>query len=215
MKDLKVFILAICCLSINNLWGKQVVNVVGFYSACFHLSNMTNLHRIAGLYYNLTKSRMPCDRTSHCVEDIIIRYEGYDVCEDQQKLVQLFVSLLLDERHNPLTRETNNTIEKKEVNLVVTFLVPWMQKLVCEIGLGLQREIIPMGIFNEEFTPQTESYSYIIIEDTVRQYVSVISKFFNIFKWEKIGIIYLQNAIYPTSLYSNCLLYTSPSPRDS
>ena len=179
--------------------------VVGFYSACFNRSNRTKIHEEAALYYNMTKSRMhePCLRTSVCIEEISIQYEGYDVCEDSQKLIELFLTLLLDKTNSSIgNTNTSDIIKVNRVKLITTFLTPWMQKLLFEIDY--QTEIIPIAVFNEDTIKpsSTDSFLYIIMDNTIREDVSTISQMFSNLKWERVGILHLQNSLYPANVYS-------------
>jgi len=194
----------------------ESTSVVGFYSACFNRSNRTNLHRKAALYYNMTESRMhlPCVRKSDCVKNITIQYESYDVCEDHEKLVELFISLILGKKYHYIkTDDSANVTRGNKVTLMMTFLTPQLQKLIFEIDLT--NDLIPIAVFNEYAiqTSVTVSFPFVIMENTIRQDVLTISRTITNFNWEKVGLLHLQNDLNSIEVYSNLyhefLLYSS------
>jgi len=180
--------------------------LVGFFSACFNRTNRTNLHRKAGLYYNTTESRvhLPCVKKSDCNHNITIHYESYDVCEDHEKLRELFLTLMLGEEYNDIkTNDSDEVVRGSKMILMVTFLTPRLQKLIFEIDLT--KEPIIIAVFNEDAlpTPLTDSRTFTIMENTMHQDVLTISRIITNFNWEKVGLLHLRNDRYSTEVYSN------------
>jgi len=196
MECLTVYLLIVLFSCTNIVSAIQSRYVIGFYSACFNRSNKTILHRKAGLYYNMTENRIntPCVRTSLCLDNIVVPYEGYDVCENFEQLLELFLRLHLD---------VNKMIQKNGLNLIVAFLTPWMQKLLFEIDTT--KEIIPMAVFDEDaIQPSlTKSKDFIIMDISLRNDVFTFSQMITNFKWEKLGIFHLENNFHSTKLYLN------------
>ena len=202
--DWKIYAM-IVFISHFKLTTSESRHVVGFYSACFNRSNRSIIHEKAALYYNMTKSRMqvPCVRTN-CGKGIVIRYEGYDVCEDYHTLLEIFLNLLLDEKYNSImTKNKTKIAQESGINLITAFLTPWLQKLL--FGIDFTKHKIPIAVFNEDIVqlPSTESSYFIIMENSMREDVSTISQVFTNFHWEKVGLLHLENNDYPDQIYSN------------
>ena len=153
----------------------------------------------------MDKMAEPCPNRSICNKrglEAIKNYQFYDVCEDQSKLMKVYLDLLLDAK-NHTQQQSSIIINEDEIVFVVVYIGQAMFELLGSLFYLQNEPILPLMSLNLDLfeTETLRSRYYVTAKDYITFEFPHLVSLLDEIQRKRAGILFLKNNKYTDDVY--------------
>ena len=181
--------------------------LVCIFSTCDTKTNLTILNKNARLYKEFMMDEMtePCLNRSHCHKngfEPIKNYQDYDVCEDQSKLMKVYLDLLLDAK-NHTQQQSSIIMNEDEIVFVVVYIGQAMFELLGSLFFLQNEPVLPLISLNPNLieTETLKSRYYVTTKDYITFEFPHLVSLLDEIQRKRAGILFLESSKYIDDVY--------------